>query len=313
MATIAVEIPVASATTEQSDAMLRACSIAAAPDRCESAGTAAESPTAFAVVTWQGELAVTVEIGRPGAEVWLERQMTFAPEDPPIERWQAVGFAIGTLAIAARRQSSDANDAAVAPAAPAEPEPEPDNDAKSRHHERSTEHALRLDLLGRVGTGTESSAKFGAGFAVTARHAAGPFAGIDVNVDGLAAGAGTPSVALSGQFFTLGTTLGAALPLGTNLELDLGAGPLLEAQWLRTDQVQGTQSRFVGGARALIGLRQRLGRRFWLGINAQMGARFGDTTVTLDGQRVDSVPLVFATAALSFGFDVWQSRKTAEP
>jgi hypothetical protein len=64
----------------------------------------------------------------------------------------------------------------------------------------------------------------------------------------------------------------------------------------------------IGGVRALIGLRQRLGRRFWLGIAAQMGSRFGDTTVTIDGERVDSVPLVFATAALSLGFDVWQAQ-----
>src|SRR5688572_20293153 len=120
MATIAVEMPVAIASSEQEDALLRACNIAAAPDRCELASRTSEAPTTFAVVTWQGELAVQVEVGRPGATDWLERRLTFAPEDPPIERWQAVGFTIGTLFGAS---SGRAEPAALPAPPPAEEKP----------------------------------------------------------------------------------------------------------------------------------------------------------------------------------------------
>jgi hypothetical protein len=306
VATIAVEIPVASATAEQEGAMLRACTIAAAPDRCESAAVA-EGASAFAVVTRDGELGVKLELGRTGTGAWLERHLTFAPEDPPIERWQAVGFAIGTLVGAARSQIEPTAAERASPTTPAPTTTTTDVDPPAHARRPTVEHAVRLDLLGRVGTGTESSARFGGGLAVTARHASGPFASVDVDVDGLTLDVGTPPSALSGRLLTFGMTLGAALPLGPNLHLDLGAGPLLEAQWLWTDQTQTAQSRLIGAARASIGLRQRLGRRFWLGIVAQMGSRFGDTTVTIDGERVDSVPLVFATAALTLGFDVWQA------
>lgn len=305
MATIAVEIPAASAKSEQADALLRACSIAAAPDHCESAAEA-EAPTAFAVLTWDGELSVEVEIGRPGAGDWLERRLAFAPEDPLIERWQAVGFAIGTLVSVARNPASDTPESETAAATPAPASTDSDPAPPQPAPGPARRHAVRLDVLGRAGTGTESSARFGGGFAVTVRHGSGPFAALDVNVDGLQSNVGASSTALAGRFLTLGTSLGVALPLSAQLELDLGAGPLVEAHWLWTDQAPTAQSRMVGGVRAIIAVRQRLGQRFWLGIGAQMGARFGDTSVTLDGQRVDSVPLVFATGALTLGFDVWQ-------
>jgi len=306
VATIAVEIPAASSAPEQAEGLLRACTIAAAPDRCEMAGSAADAATAFAVVTWTGELSVKIDIGRAGASDWIERRMTFSPEDPAPERWQAVGFAIGTLIGAARQQEAEAT-ALTAESAAAAPTPSQE-DARTPAPKPTVPkgHAIRLDLLGRAGTATETSARFGAGLALTARHGSGPFVTLEGSLDLADTAVGLPTTALTLRFATIGTTVGATIPLSKNLHLDLGAGPLLEYQWLWTDRADDSQSRLLGGVRATLGVRHRLGPRFWLGISTQMGARFGDTTITVDGERVDNVPLVFATAALAVGFDVWQ-------
>jgi len=306
VATIAVEIPAASTAPEQAEGLLRACTIAAAPDRCEMASASADAATAFAVVTWTGELSVKIDIGRAGASDWIERRMTFSPEDPAAERWQAVGFAIGTLIGAARQQEAEAA-ALTAESAAATPTPtQEDVPAPAPRPAGPRGHAIRLDLLGRAGTATETSARFGAGLALTVRHGSGPFISLEGSMDLADTAVGLPTTALSIRFATVGTTLGATLPISRNVHLDLGAGPLLEYQWLWTDRTDGNQSRLLGGVRATFGVRHRLGPRFWLGISTQMGARFGDTTITVDGERVDNVPPVFATAALAVGFDLWQ-------
>jgi len=311
VATIAVEVPAGSATAEQAEALLRACNVAAAPDRCETAGATSETPAAFAVVSWQGELAVHVEVGHPGADGWLERRIIFAPEDPALERWQAVGYAIGTLYGATEKKS-----AAPAPTLT----PEQASPAKPKQTERAPvarkpkvppAHTLAVELMGRAGTGTESSARFGAGVGLFARHKAGPFLSTDVNLDLTDAVVGPDATALSVRFVTVGMSLGTGLPLATNLRLDLGAGPLLEYQWLWTELSPAAESRVVGGVRGGATVAYRVGRRVWLGIGAQMGSRFGDATITVDGERVDSIPHVFASATLTLGFDVWRSQAGA--
>lgn len=306
MATIAVEMPVASASPERAEALLRACTIAAAPDRCEAADETLEPPTAFAVVTWQGELAVRIEIGRPGSEDWLERRMTFAPEDPVAERWQAIGFAIGTLFGAARGHVGPASPEATA-ALPAETADDTERPVARKHARAAPPaHTVQLGLLGRAGTGTESSARFGGGVALVARHAAGPFAALDFNLDWADVSLASPEVALSARFVSVGASIGTALTLSQRLRLDLAAGPLLEYQWIATADADSPQSRPVGAVRANVTLSHRFGARFWLGIGAQMGSRFGDTTIAIDSERVDTIPLVFATGYLALSFDLWR-------
>jgi hypothetical protein len=306
VATIAVDIPVASAAPEQAEGLLRACTIAAAPDRCEMASSSADAATAFAVVTWTGELSVKIDIGRAGASDWIERRMTFSPEDPALERWQAVGFAIGTLIGAAREKPAEATPLTAESSSTAQATAEKDTPVPAPPPTRPRGHAIRLDLLGRVGTATDTSARFGAGLAMTVQHGSGPFVSLEGSLDLADTSVGLPTTALAVRFATVGTTIGATIPISKSLHLDLGAGPLLEYQWLWTDRTEGDQSRLLGGVRATLGVRHRLGPRFWLGISTQMGARFGDTTINVDGERVDNVPLVFATAALAVGFDVWQ-------
>lgn len=310
MATIAVEMAVADASPSLADALLRACTIAAAPDRCEAAASATEAPVAYAVVTWQGELGVLVEIGRPGDADWLERKMTFLPEDPPVERWQAVGFAIGTLFGAAREQARK-EESAPPPNEPAEPrETQAEAAPRKRPAPAPAHHTVQLAALGRVGTGTESSARFGAGLGLSARHAAGPFALADVNFDMAEVAIDAPEAAVSVRFVSVGLAVGTVLPLSRRLHLDLSAGPIIEYQWLWTDVAPSAESRPIGGLRAHVSLAHRLGSRGWLGLGAQMGSRFGDSTIAIDGQRVESIPLIFGTLNLSLAYEIWRSQRS---
>jgi len=305
VATIAVEIPVVHATPERTEALLRACAIAAAPDQCQIADASSETPAAFAIVTWQGELIAHIEIGRQGSRDWLERRLTFAEEDPPLERWQAVGYAIGTLYGAARDDALQEGPAQPSPS-PAPTPPEPAAPPPSAHREAAA-HTVQLAGLGRVGTGTESSARFGAALALSARHAAGPFVGADASFDLSEASFEAPAATLSTRYVTVAASIGTALTLSRKLRLDLSAGPLVEYQWLWTNQSSLVQSRLVGGVRANLALAHRLGPRVWVGIGAQMGSRFGDTTIAVDAERVDSVPLIFATLTASVAIDLWLS------
>jgi hypothetical protein len=310
VATIAVEMPTASASPSLADALLRACTIAAAPDRCEAADSASEAPIAYAVVTWHGDLAVLVEIGRPGDADWLERKMTFVPEDPPIERWQAVGFAIGTLFGAAREQVPEEKSSPPASVRDESHEAQTETAARKRPPPARAHHTVQLAGLGRVGTGTESSARFGGGLALSARHAAGPFALADVNFDMAEVAIDDPEAAVSVRFVSVGLAVGTVLPLSRRLHLDLSAGPIIEYQWLWTDVATAAESRPIGGVRANVSLAHRLGSRGWLGLGAQIGSRFGDSTIAIDGQRVESIPLIFGTLNLSLGYELWRSQRS---
>lgn len=310
MATIAVEMPAATVAPDRAEALLRACSIAAAPDRCQALDSTSEAPVAYAVVTWQGELAVRIEIGRPGDADWLERRLTFEPEDPLPERWQAVGFAIGTLFGAARQEAKQPPAKPAPPAPAASPATRPAAPARKRPPPPPAHHTVQLGVLGRAGTGTESSARFGAGLILSARHAAGPFASADANFDLADVGIANPAAQLSVRFVSVGISVGTVLPLSRRLHLDLSAGPIIEYQWLWTDVSSAVASRPLGGVRAQVALAHRLGQRVWLGVGAQMGSRLGDSSITIDGARVESVPLVFGTLQLSLSVELWRSRQS---
>jgi hypothetical protein len=77
-------------------ALLHACGEAVAPRTCE-ATDSNNRPTAQVVVKWaDGGLASIQVVGASG----VLRTIQFAAEDPLIERYRTVGYAVGTLAIA---------------------------------------------------------------------------------------------------------------------------------------------------------------------------------------------------------------------
>jgi hypothetical protein len=103
---IAVQIAPGEPAPQLEEYLLRACSAGLERATCVSAASAGPSPRAIAVVSWTGPEHASIEVGlassgeQPGsgAPAWLSRELDFAPGDPELERWRAVGFTIALLA-----------------------------------------------------------------------------------------------------------------------------------------------------------------------------------------------------------------------
>lgn len=98
-APIVVEVYAPAPRPAELAALLTACSRAAAPKECVSSEVkSAEPPLGVAIVRREGDRA-RIELGlrsAPSAE-WSTRDLTFQPGDDELERYRAIGFAIGTL------------------------------------------------------------------------------------------------------------------------------------------------------------------------------------------------------------------------
>jgi hypothetical protein len=139
--------------------LIAACTRAAAPNECISSETrSSESPLGVAIVRRDGDRA-RIELGLRSvvSAEWSTRDLVFQPGDDELERYRAIGFAIGTLV--ARRLEPEAPPAPTAtdpppPAAeaPTSAQPAPRDVAPHRKpppRGRST----WLDLAGGVGLG----------------------------------------------------------------------------------------------------------------------------------------------------------------
>jgi hypothetical protein len=127
--TIAVELPPGDVASPGAQALLETCTVGTQTRaRCvlsQDAG-ADDERIAVAIVTWDGaaRTGAHVEVGLRygGLQKWRARDMSFAREDPEVERWRTVGFAIATLAGDLIERGEDASrreaPAAPAPAAP---------------------------------------------------------------------------------------------------------------------------------------------------------------------------------------------------
>jgi hypothetical protein len=140
--------------------LIAACTRAAAPNECISSDTrSTESPLGVAIVRREGDRA-RIELGLRSvvSAEWSTRDLVFQPGDDELERYRAIGFAIGTLV--ARRLEPEAPptppqaDPAppVAEARATTPESAP-RDAISRPRARPLVRSTWLDLAGGVGLG----------------------------------------------------------------------------------------------------------------------------------------------------------------
>lgn len=127
MLPVAVEIAPPNAPREQVAALLSACSRAVAADCVLAADAPGGGTQAVAIVTWQSDGGVNVEVGlrRDGKPEWRSRSVTFGAADEPIERWRAVGFVVGTLARGETPGEPPANQEAEPAPKPPEPAPKP--------------------------------------------------------------------------------------------------------------------------------------------------------------------------------------------
>jgi hypothetical protein len=121
-APIVVEVYAPQPSAQELGALIAACRRAAAPNECVSSDVkTSEPPLGVAIVRREGDRA-RIELGLrggPSAE-WSTRDLVFQPGDDELERYRAIGFAVGTLVA---RQVAPA--AAETEEAPSEPPPSP--------------------------------------------------------------------------------------------------------------------------------------------------------------------------------------------
>ena len=100
-ALIVIEIAAPKVSESALSVLVSACSRAARNAECVLARNAGdEQPAAVAIVTLQSEDKIRVEVGvRQGdRDSWRTKDFAFLAADESMDRWRAVGFAIGTLA-----------------------------------------------------------------------------------------------------------------------------------------------------------------------------------------------------------------------
>ena len=100
-ALIVIEIAAPKVSEGALSVLVSACSRAARDAECVLARNASDAqPAAVAIVTLQSEDKMRVEVGvRQGDhDSWRTKDFAFLPADQSMDRWRAVGFAIGTLA-----------------------------------------------------------------------------------------------------------------------------------------------------------------------------------------------------------------------
>jgi len=120
-ALIVIEIAAPKVSDAALAVLVAACSRAARDAECALARNANdEQPGAVAIVTLQSDDKMRVEVGvRQGDhDSWRTKDFAFLPADQSMDRWRAVGFAIGTLAESNPGPEEETR-ARVAPSSPA--------------------------------------------------------------------------------------------------------------------------------------------------------------------------------------------------
>jgi hypothetical protein len=158
-APIVVEVYAPQPRPQELAVLISACSRAAAPNECITAEMRpADSPLGVAIVRRDGDRA-RIELGLRGvvSAEWSTRDLVFQPGDDELERYRAIGFAIGTLVA---RQSEPP---APPPPVKTEPEPPPPPPPSAapplperrvpKAHKPVRPRATWLDLSGGVGLG----------------------------------------------------------------------------------------------------------------------------------------------------------------
>jgi hypothetical protein len=122
-ALIVIEISAPKVSDDALAVLVSSCTRAARGAECVLAKNAADaSPSAVAIVSLQTEDKMRVEVGvRQGDhDSWRTKDFSFLAADESMDRWRAVGFAIGTLA-----ESNAVPSPAAPTAAPPPPPPPP--------------------------------------------------------------------------------------------------------------------------------------------------------------------------------------------
>lgn len=123
-APIVVEVYAPEPSPQELSVLIAACRRAAAPNECVSTDVkTSEPPLGVAIVRREGDRA-HIELGLRGSSnaEWSTRDLVFQPGDAELERYRAIGFAVGTL-VARQVEPPAALEASAPPSEPAPPPP----------------------------------------------------------------------------------------------------------------------------------------------------------------------------------------------
>jgi hypothetical protein len=258
VAPIVIDLGVTDPPREAVQVLLESCTQAAANTQCHLVREAPEGPyAAVAIVTWEGNDKVRVEVGlrRPDGAVWRSRDIGFQVADAQLERYKSVGFVVGTLA------SSEGSDTIVEPAEPADldPEPEPPPPPITRAPSRPLERdelpharALPRGWVSIAATGGRAVDRGGPRFGGNLRVGVRVVSPLSVLVSASASARGRDERGLSLSWMDAGFGLGFTLGNPTSLRLDLRAEAVLEhlTAEARTNAGVDTNTNTRGAARA---------------------------------------------------------------
>jgi hypothetical protein len=296
-ALIVIEISAPTVSDDALAVLVSSCTRTARGAECMLAKNAAdESPSAVAIVSLQSEDKIRVEVGvRQGDhDSWRTKEFSFLAADEPLDRWRAVGFAIGTLA------ETNPVPVPVAPATPPPPEtarppvatPPPVRVAHASPKPASGPRVF-VGAVGVFGPGLDKGSwRIGSGLGVELAPARMPFY---FSLGGTAATrVARDASGATARWFDVSAGSGIAIfgPLNHS-GLQLGASLLVERFDVSASRIDGESAsdyRWLFGVGAALGGRVEVATDLFLVADLQAAGLSGTTDVKVAGEPIGSSP-----------------------
>jgi len=292
-ALIVIEVSAPAVSDDALAVLVSSCSRAARDAECVLAKNASEDqrPDAVAIVSLQAEDKLRVEVGvRDGErDSWRSKEFAFLAADELLDRWRAVGFAIGTLA-EREPPAPDARPAAVEPPAPSRAQPAPPAVLDRPKALAQPRTGVFLGAGALFGPGLDAGPwRLGSALSLAI---APPHFPLLFELGGSAATRVTSdSSGATLRWFDV--SAGVALPLLGPPErsgLELGAAVVAEYFDAHANAFGDSQSssRWLMGAQGSLGGRLRLMRDLWLTLDVSATGFAGSTDVRVAGEPIGS-------------------------
>jgi len=276
--------------------LVSSCTRAARGAECVLAKNAAdESPSAVAIVSLQSEDKMRVEVGvRQGDhDSWRTKDFAFLAEDDSLDRWRAIGFAIGTLA----ESNPPPGVESPAPPAPATPapvlQPAPAPEVRSAPREKpAPELRLFVGAVGLLGPGLDTGPwRIGSGLFVELA----PRGPLYLTLGGSAATRVTRDASdAAARWFDVSAGAGVALIGSLNHSgLQLGASLLAERFDVSASTLDGrsdSRARWIFGGEGALGGRVEVAPDLFVILDFEAAGLSAATDVTVAGASIGSAP-----------------------